>query len=115
MVAELLDIAFDCRFEWQKESLALTRDFGSLLVTLTLVVGARFRSRARFAGALSRRICGFHHDYTEKYLARGFSTTIALVLCSGCSCHSSLIETPIRSAPSRRSSGTWSSSFGHAG
>ena len=33
----------------------------------------------------------------------------------GCSCHSSLISTPMRSAPSSLSSGTWSSSFGQAG
>jgi hypothetical protein len=42
---------------------------------------------------------------TEKYFARGLSTTIALVDCSGWSCHSSDIETPIRPASSRRSSG----------
>ena len=58
---------------------------------------------------------GARRGYTEKYFARGFSTTMALVDCSGCSCHSSESEMPIRSASSRRSSGSWSSSFGQAG
>ncbi len=57
-----------------------------------------------------RRCC-----YTEKYFARLFKITIALVLCSGWSCHSSDSDTPIRSAPRRVISGTWSSSFGQAG
>ena len=52
---------------------------------------------------------------TEKYFACGLSTTIALVDCSGCSCHSSDSDTPIRSASSSCSSGSWSSSFGQAG
>ena len=43
---------------------------------------------------------------TEKYLARGFRTTMALVLCSGCNCHSSDSDTPMRSAPSIRNNGT---------
>ena len=54
-----------------------------------------------------------HH--TEKYLARGLRITIALVLCSGCSCHSSESDTPIRSAPRRRRIGACSSSLGQAG
>jgi hypothetical protein len=44
--------------------------------------------------------------YTEKYFARGFSTTIALVDCSGCNWNSSEIEIPIRSAPSSPRIGT---------
>jgi hypothetical protein len=40
------------------------------------------------------------HPYTEKYLAAGFSTTTALVDCSGCNWNSSDREIPIRSAPS---------------
>ena len=65
-----------------------------------------FRYPRAYAAAL------FH---TVKYFARGFSTTIALVDCSGSSCHSSDSERPMRSAPSRRNSGSWSSSFGQAG
>ena len=37
---------------------------------------------------------------TEKYLARGFRTTMALVDCSGCNWNSSDSEIPMRSAPS---------------
>ena len=53
--------------------------------------------------------------YTEKYFAFGLNTTSALVDCSGCNCHSSDSDTPIRSAPSSFSNGAWSSSFGQAG
>ena len=45
---------------------------------------------------------GSARAYTEKYFARGFSTTIALVDCSGCNCHSSDSDTPIRSGPQQR-------------
>ncbi len=53
--------------------------------------------------------------YTEKYLAFGFNTTIALVDCSGCNCHSSDSEMPTRSASSNCKICAWSSSFGQAG
>ena len=43
--------------------------------------------------------------HTEKYFALGLSTTIALVDCSGCSCHSSDSDTPMRPASSKPRSG----------
>lgn len=52
---------------------------------------------------------------TLKYRAWGWWTTMALVLCSGCSCHSSLSSTPMRPEPSSSSIGSWSLRFGQAG
>lgn len=52
---------------------------------------------------------------TEKYLAWGWWTTMALVDCSGWSWSSSAISMPMRSAPSNASSLCWSARLGQAG
>ena len=50
-----------------------------------------------------------------KYFAAGWWTMIAEVDCSGSSCHSSLMLTPIRPGCSSSNSWAWSSRFGQAG
>jgi hypothetical protein len=57
-----------------------------------------FRAATRATPSKPVHIAG----YTEKYFATGFSVTIALVDCSGCSWYSSDNEIPRRSAPSSR-------------
>ena len=54
-------------------------------------------------------------DQTTKYLASGWGTMIAEVLCSGSSWNSSVSFTPMRCSSSRSSSLAWSSRSGHAG
>ena len=54
-------------------------------------------------------------DQAMKYLASGWGTMIAEVLCSGSSWNSSVSFTPMRWSSSRSSSFAWSSRSGHAG
>ena len=73
--------------------------------------------RERVLGAVSscRHLARCTGAQTTKYLASGWGTMIAEVLCSGSSWNSSVSFTPMRCSSSRSSSLAWSSRSGHAG
>ena len=72
-------------------------------------------ARCLLRGEVAAAILSGGRDQAMKYLASGWGTMIAEVLCSGSSWNSSVSFTPMRCSSSSSSSFAWSSRSGHAG